>query len=406
MPPSLRRLADSVAHAGGRAYLVGGGVRDHLLGRGCKDWDVEVFGVDVDTLTTVLKRCGGSVNAVGRSFGVLKWRARDVDEEVDVSVPRRDSKVGPGHKGIAVQGDPTMSIEEAARRRDLTINAILYDLVEARIVDPFDGRSDLAAGVLRAVDAHTFLEDPLRALRVVQFAARTRFEVHPELLDLCRVAKLDELPAERVQGEWLKLLLKGEAVDHGLRIARRTEVLARVFPEVAALDTDAVCQALVPHRDRLAPMGRQVALMLLGWLHPADATAVERTLDRLAIHTLLGYPARDRVLSSHAAWGHPLETDADLRHLSAVAEVEVTAIAARVAAGVAPEPVLARAAALGVLHEPPPPLVLGRDLVKAGVRPGPEMGRWLKQAYRLQLDGTLSTREEALAWLERRVQEG
>ncbi|MCB9696688.1 MAG: CCA tRNA nucleotidyltransferase [Alphaproteobacteria bacterium] len=385
--------------AGGRAYLVGGGVRDHLLGRGCKDFDVEVFGLDVDALTSLLERCGGSVNAVGRSFGVLKWRPRDLDEEVDVSIPRRDSKVGRGHKGIAVEGDPTMSIEEAARRRDLTINAIMYDLVDERIVDPHGGRADLEAGVLRAVDATTFLEDPLRALRVVQFAARTGFTVSPDLVELCRIAPLDELPAERVQGEWLKLLLKGDALTHGLRVARDAEVLRRVFPEVAELDTDAVCQVLVLHRDHLEPMGRRAALMLLGWLHPAEREALERTLDRLAIHTLLGYATREQVLRGHAAWGRPTSSDADLRHLSAVAEVELTAIATCVAAGMDPAPVLARAAALGVLHGPPAAFVLGRDLVKLGVRPGPDMGRWLDRVYEQQLDGAVSSKEEALAWI-------
>ena len=126
----------------------------------------------------------GPVNAVGKSFGVFKLNDRSVGE-VDVSIPRRDSNAGPGHRGISVEGNPDMTVTEAARRRDLTVNAILYDLQADALVDPFNGQRDLDLRTLRAVDADTFLDDPLRALRVVQFAARLEFEVAPSLLALC-----------------------------------------------------------------------------------------------------------------------------------------------------------------------------------------------------------------------------
>ncbi|MBT3220247.1 MAG: CCA tRNA nucleotidyltransferase, partial [Proteobacteria bacterium] len=171
-PAVLLRLAQSCESHGGRAYLVGGGVRDFLMGLVVKDWDLEVYGLGEDQLVPVLRQYG-HVNEVGRAFSVFKLTVGE--REIDISIPRRDSNIGPGHRGIAVSGDPFLSPREAARRRDLTVNALMYDLLSRELLDSFGGRKDLEDRVLRAVDEETFLEDPLRALRVVQFAARLEF---------------------------------------------------------------------------------------------------------------------------------------------------------------------------------------------------------------------------------------
>lgn len=395
VPEALAWLAARVAEAGGRAYLVGGGVRDHLLRRAVKDWDVEVFGLEVDTLRRLLER-RGRVNAVGRAFGVLKWRTDGLSDEVDVSIPRRDSKVGPGHRGIAVVGDPRMSLEEATRRRDLTINALMWDLAAGVLVDPQGGARDLAAGVLRPVDPETFLEDPLRALRAVQFAARFGFAADPSLLDCCRRASLAELPAERILAEWEKLLCKGEAFRGAFALARAGDVLRRVFPDVADLDPGPTLEALLPLRDRTDGEGRRLALMLLGWLAPAPAAAVVATLDRLHLVTRGGYRVRERILAAHAAQHDPAATDRDLRWLATRAEPWLVL-------GVRHDPALARAEALGLAHEPPPPLLQGRHLRHLGVPPGPEMGRLLEEVRTAQLDGALATEADAVAWMRRRL---
>ena len=136
-------------------------------------------------------------------FGVYKIKLGNLD--VDVSIPRRDSNIGPGHRGIEVSGDPNMSIEEASRRRDLTVNAMLYDPPEAILIDPQNGIKDLEKRLLRPVDPDTFLEDPLRAIRAVQFAARLEFDASPSLIELCKDATLEELPAERISGRMAKV---------------------------------------------------------------------------------------------------------------------------------------------------------------------------------------------------------
>lgn len=398
LPPSIRALAHDIHDRGGRAYVVGGGIRDHLLGVAVKDWDVEVFGIAGPDLVKILRR-HGSVNTVGRSFGVYKWRPRGEPEsgEIDVSIPRRDSKVGPGHRGIAVEGDPDMTVEEAALRRDLTINAMMWDVVGETLVDPWNGAVDLAERRLRAVDADTFLEDPLRALRAVQFAARLGFAVDEGLLELCRRAALEELPAERIQGEWGKLLLKAERPSVGLQLARATQVLERVFPEVADLDTDAVLDTLAARaRSDLPSDGARWTLMLAGWLHTAGPGPTEATLDRLWMHTVQGYPVRAQVLAIGSARPLPLQTDADLRKASVHAPLRLLLPLEHAISGDVDPSAWDRAEALGILDEKPRPLLQGRHLQELGVAPGPEMGEILRNVYQKQLEGSVSTLDEAL----------
>ena len=397
LPARIRRLGERVAERSGRAYVVGGSVRDHLLDRAVKDWDVEVHGLELDAVEAVLRSLG-RVNAVGRSFGVFKLVDRG--REIDVSIPRRDSKVGPGHRGIAVQGDPDMGLHEAIRRRDLTINALMVDIVTGELFDGCDGLADLRAARLRAVDDTTFLEDPLRTLRVVQFAARFDFVVDPTLAALCARADVDELAAERVLGEWTKLLLRGVRPSVGLALLRDTGLGRRLFPERVddplldtAMDRAASAQVTRPAAD---PPGRRMAIGLLTWLAATSTEGALATLDRLGLHTWLGYPCRDRTLRAHAALHEAPATDADLRHLSTRCELDVLLSARTALAPDGPWSALRRRAdALGVLHDKPAPLVQGRDLLALGVRPGPRMGQLLAQLYGRQLDGALSSAEEA-----------
>lgn len=390
IPPLVTELAQRCRERGARALLVGGGVRDRLLGADIADWDVEVFGLPEDDLLDLLHQIG-RVNAVGRSFGVFKVARRGL--EIEVSMPRRDSKVGPGHRGIRVEGDPAMPPVEAARRRDLTINAILEDPLTGEIIDPFGGREDLALGLLRAVDAETFLEDPLRALRAVQFAARLGFGVDPGLIGLCREAALDELPPERIQGEWTKLLLKGRRPSLGLALAREAELLPRVFPEAAAvdhLDVDVALDRLAAGpRDRQEPEGRRLAVMLGAWLHRGTSATVEATLDRLWLHKWKGYPLRERVTQVVRTWSRDPADDVALRRLATETELRATLLVRGAVTGdPGVEPRLARAEALGIAEQPPEPILRGRLLEKSlGVPPGPAMGALLKHVYELQLDG-------------------
>jgi len=202
IPEKVLSLARAIHDAGGRALLVGGCVRDELMGKQPKDWDLEAYGLDAARVREILDQFG-SVNVVGESFTVYK-----LGSDLDVSIPRRERKSGRGHKGFVIEGDPAMSVAEATRRRDFTINAILQDPLTGELIDPYGGQRDLQQRMLRAVSTETFAEDSLRVLRAAQFAARFEFDVSPETVELCRGIDLSDLPAERIWGEMEKLLLQ------------------------------------------------------------------------------------------------------------------------------------------------------------------------------------------------------
>jgi tRNA nucleotidyltransferase (CCA-adding enzyme) len=229
LPENILKLAREVRALGGRALLVGGCVRDQLMNRAPKDWDVEVYGVAPATLRALLEKLG-RVDAVGEAFTVYKLGA-----DLDVSLPRRERKTGRGHRGFVIEGDPQMTVEEAARRRDFTINAILQDPLTGEIIDPYGGRADIDRRILRAVAPDTFIEDSLRVLRAAQFAARFEFTVEPNTFELCRSIDLTDLPRERIWGEMEKLLLRARQPSIGLKLMYELGVMRQLFPELQAL---------------------------------------------------------------------------------------------------------------------------------------------------------------------------
>jgi tRNA nucleotidyltransferase (CCA-adding enzyme) len=234
----VRALAPSRAGHPPRALLVGGFVRDALDGRETPDADVEVYGVPVERLEALVEGVfPNRVNTVGRSFGVFKIHL-DGGAELDVSLPRTDSKTGAGHRGFAVLGDPFLDFSEASRRRDFTVNALGCDPLTGEILDAHGGLHDLSRRTLRAVDPRTFPEDPLRVWRAFQFVARLDFQLDQETLSLLssmvRQGGLAELSRERVTDE-VRKLLGAVRPSAGLRLARATGALAITFPELEAL---------------------------------------------------------------------------------------------------------------------------------------------------------------------------
>lgn len=225
----IRALFEAARERGGRALFVGGCVRDALLGRRSKDFDVEIYGLSAESVENLLRELKFRFNAAGKSFGVFKLHG----VPVDVALPRRESKRGFGHRGFVVEGDPDMSVPEAAARRDFTVNAIYFDPLKNEILDPFNGRGDLENKILRHTSP-AFSEDPLRVLRAMQFAARFRFDVATETVELCRKIEPEGLSAERIFDEWSKLILRGEEPSRGLNFLRACG-WTKYFPELHAL---------------------------------------------------------------------------------------------------------------------------------------------------------------------------
>ena len=456
--PAIINLCHSVRDAGGRALIVGGWVRDRIRGEPDRiDYDIEVYGLEPSMLRATLA-AHGTVNTVGEAFTVYKLTLKQKEDDgsrlvVDVSLPRRESKTARGHRGFEVVGDPGMTFEEAARRRDFTINAIMFDPLTEEYIDPYGGTRDLKLRVIRAVDPDTFVEDSLRVLRAMQFASRFEFEVDPATEGLCRSIDLDDLPAERIWAEVEKWLLGSRRPSIGWWFARDFGIVSKLWPEVQALiecpqDHEAhpegdvfIHTGLVidEARDLIddLPRPKKLSVMLGALCHdfgkPAttayedgrirskrhEEAGISPTLsflERLKLSSLDGYDVRGQVLALVA---HHLKPgrfyrahhegnevgDGVLRRLALEVEPDLLYRVARadclgrtgVFTPVGEEWFLKRVKSLSIEERAPAPLLLGRHVLELGIQPGPEVGRVTKAVYEMQLDGNVSTLEEAIA---------
>lgn len=219
----------AIVVAGGSPHFVGGTVRDHIWGKDPKDFDIEVSKLQWSELKDILSKFG-EVDVVGKQFAVLKLHHMNAD----FSLPRRENKIGVGHKDFEIVADPNLPLEERCRRRDLTMNAIEMDPFTLKIDDPFNGQADMKACRLRATDPMKFVEDDLRSVRVAQFLSRfPQMVPDEELIQLCAKADLSHLPGDRLWEEFRKLLLKGSRPDLGLEHLKVTGLL-KFFPELQA----------------------------------------------------------------------------------------------------------------------------------------------------------------------------
>ena len=458
LPAKIKKLAETVKENGGRALLVGGCVRDFLMNAEPKDFDVEVYGIEPNKLRQILENFG-KVDAVGESFTVYK-----IGQNLDVSLPRRERKVGRGHKGFVVEGDPEMSFEEACRRRDFTVNAILQDPLTGEIVDPFGGGRDIERKLIRVVAPETFVEDSLRVLRAAQFAARFEFEIEPETAELCRSIDLSDLPKERIWGEFEKLLLKAEKPSVGLRWFYELKIAEKLFPEFAALvgvpqnlewhpegDLDVHTLLVVDVARTLIddlPYPKKVAVMLGALCHdfgkPAttrffdcawrshghDEAGVEPTvsfLDKLGIFTLDGYDVRNQIVElvrNHLRPGEFYNSrdklgDGAFRRLARKVEPDLLYRVAKAdslgrnAPWVPPEKqktaeaqewFLEKVKNLKVEQAAPPPILMGRHLIELGLQPSPQFKKILDAVYELQLDGRVRDLDEAIAEARKQIE--
>ena len=447
MDEAVQTVAELVRKAGGRALLVGGCVRDELLCGTPKDFDIECFGVSLADLKNALVT-KFELDLVGASFGVIKLHGHDID----VAMPRRETKLGLGHRAFEMECDPSLTIKEASARRDFTVNAIYRDPLTDEIIDPWNGRHDLENCILRHVSEH-FSEDPLRVLRGMQFVARFGLDPAPETIEICRRMTPEGLAPERLMGEWSKLLLQGVDISKGLNFLRDTGWV-KYYPELASLigceqdpewhpegdvwnhtlccldayakardeagrntDEDLVvglavlchdfgkpaCTAFDPVRKRIRSLGH-------------DESGVEPTLSFLKRLTneerlLKEVPPLVRLhMRPFAMWKDKASDGAIRRLASHVVRIDrLIRVAAADDAGrppfpSEPEPLMwlsEQAERLRVADSAPKPLVMGRDLLALGMKPGPEIGRLLKLAYEAQLDGKFSTLEDGIGFIQK-----
>ena len=449
IPAKIIKLAKIIKQNGGRAMLVGGCVRDELMGVEPKDWDLEIYGIEPQKFREILAKFG-EVNAVGEAFTVYK-----IGQDLDVSLPRRERKVARGHKGFVVEGDPEMSFEEAAKRRDFTINAIMKDALTGEIVDCWGGRKDLERRLIRHVSDETFAEDSLRVLRAAQFAARFEFDIAPETIEICRQIDVTDLPKERIWGEMEKLLLKAEKPSIGLQWLYGLGVVEQIFPELKSLvgvpqekewhpegNVDVHTLMVVDEARKLIedlPYAKKVTVMLAALCHdfgkPAttkffdgrwrshahDEAGVEPTLsflDKMGIFTLDGYDVREQIVQLvryHLKPGEFYKArpgDGAFRRLARKVEPDLLYRVAKADSlgrnpewlpkekwfkAEAQEWFIEKVHELKVEEKAPQPILMGRHLIELGLKPSPEFKRILDAVYEMQLDGQITNLEEAIA---------
>ncbi|MEC8595602.1 MAG: HD domain-containing protein [SAR324 cluster bacterium] len=447
----LTKLANAIHQQGGQPILVGGSVRDYLLGQIIpKDLDLEVYHLEANKLEMVLSQFG-KVLRVGKSFGVLKLITEHA--EYDVSLPRRESKTGKGHKGFLVNADPRMTFEEASVRRDFTINSIGFDPIQQQWLDPHRGQEDLKKGILRHVGP-AFAEDPLRVLRGAQFAARLNFQLAPETLELCQTLDLNELSRERLLGEFAKLLLRAERPSIGLEILRQTKAL-RFFPELEALIdvpqdptwhpegcvwTHTLMVVDEAAKLRVGEEKNDLVLMFGALCHDFGKPETTIWKDghwRSPAHDVLGMQPTEKFLRRLTDEASLIEkvtvlvrehlrpsmlyndrekvTPGAIRRLALRVSIpELLLVAEADHFGRTTDDALRRefpakqwlldqASKLDVRDEKPKPFLKGRHLLQLGMRPGPQMGKVLEEAFGLQLDGAILSLEEAKAWASQRL---
>ena len=440
-------IATLVRNAGGRALMVGGSVRDLLMGeKEVKDVDLEVYGIRPDDLQRVIG-ARYPFDPCGVSFGVLKIQHIDID----VSLPRRESKRGEGHRAFLVDSDPFLSVKEAASRRDFTINAMYYDPLAGAFEDPYGGVADLEKRILRHVSPK-FVEDPLRVLRGMQFIARFDLTPAPETVAICRTMEIEGLAPERLFEEWSKLLTKGKAMAKGLDFLRDTGG-GRSFPELARLtgcpqdpawrpegdvrDHTKLClDAFARHRvgDKAEDLVVGLAVVCHDFGKPATTAVDPRTghirslgHDERGVEPTLSFLRRltneERLfkevpplvqchMQPFAMWKSKcgdaairrlalkvVRIDRLLRVAQADDEGRLPELVATSSGGEERAWLAEQAERLRIADEAPKPILLGRHLIALGYEPSPQFGIWLGKAFDAQLEGAFSDLDGALAWL-------
>ncbi len=401
VPSTVMSMLQAIRDAGGLGMIIGGAVRDAILGKPSKDIDIEVYGLPGDKLQQVLGKFG-KVNLVGKSFGIYKIRVGG--RELDVSIPRAEKKSGVGHRGFDVSVDHTMSYQDAARRRDFTINTLGYDPLDGVIFNPHGGMEDLSKGVIRMTDPGAFRDDPLRVLRMAQFSSRFGFDIDPETMRHAREApELETLPAERNFEEFRKGLLRSKKPGAFIDALHNAEVIDRLFPELQGKEREIIdlLDRVVLHKT-----GKADNDLVLGFSAMAivtDWSTASRFLNKLTKEVAI----RSRVKNVHEAIAHlerawP-ETDEEIRRwLSPIKESNLDVVRGLGTAkwGSRFEDLFDRAEPLIAQVRP---IVLGRHLLDLGVPPGPRVGSLLKRLYDLQLKGEFSDLEGGLEAAKRLV---
>ncbi len=439
------QLAMKVASAGGRAYFVGGFVRDRLMGQNGKDIDIEIHGITPQTLVSILDTLGERT-VMGISFGVYGLRHYDLD----IAMPRSETKTGRGHKDFTVDVDPFLGTQKAAQRRDFTVNALMQDVLSGELIDHFGGIQDLREHRIKHVNDASFGEDPLRVLRAAQFAARFAFEIAPETMALCSQMDLSTLAGERIMEELNKALLKAQRPSIFFDALRRMGHLHFWFPEVEALigtpqeprfhpEGDVYThtmmvldQAAQLRENAVFPRGLMISALCHDFGKPgttaADSTGRIRSLGHESagvslsetfisrmnnevrlkkyVANMVKLHMRPNALpamgSGSKAYMKLLDEAIEPADLLLLAKADHLGCGGNSDYSAIEQLLSAKLAEYKLLMQKPQ--VCGEDLINAGIKPGKQMGEALAYAHKLHLSGCdhQTALTQTLAWLKDR----
>lgn len=372
-------VAEDVAHIGGRLYLVGGIVRDMKLNKKNKDIDVEIHGISPETFLNILLKYG-EVDKIGASFGIYKIKGIDID----FAMPRTEIKTGETHKDFEVSVDPFIGIEDACRRRDFTINSIVQDLLNEEIIDCFGGIKDLDKQLIRHVDNETFVEDPLRVFRACQFSARFEFEIADETKTLCSKMDLSLIARERVFEELSKAIKKAKRPSIFFRELKSINKLSPFFSELEEITNfkfEKIMNDIDNSNHDITNVFSVIAFNL-------DVPTYERFINKISteiIYTKI-IPVINQLIKSNLN----ITSDTQLRQLAydSIKFSNEFIDAYILNKGLNEESSISfKSKFLKAKEEIIIPLVQGRDLIECGIKPGKEMGRMVKEAMNLQIQG-------------------
>ena len=455
--PTLHTVLGKLADKGHKSLIVGGAVRDAMMGTEPKDIDVEVYGTNYEDLASTLSQ-HGKVNQVGKAFGVIKFKDKEKNE-YDFSLPRRENKTGVGHRDFATEFDPTITPPEAAARRDFTFNAMAYDPLHGELHDYFGGEKDLNDRVIRHT-SEAFSEDPLRVLRGMQFAARYGMKVHPDTAKLSESIshEYSTIPKERVSEEFMKLATKGKEPGRAIDYLKDTG-WHKNFPELhdmygtkqepkwhpegdLEVHTKHAMNAAAKIADREGLKGDDRAVAVFGAMaHDMGKPSNTTTNDAGEIishgHDTAGGPVARNFLNGigikkditdkvvplvenhmqHLNYENGISSrtvrrlaerlqPASIKELSYVMESDHSGrppLPSGLPSGA--QKMLDAADRSHVTDKPMERFVNGRDVLPyfPGVEPGPHIGEHVKAAYEAQLNGEINSPEEGQAWLKKRL---
>jgi tRNA nucleotidyltransferase/poly(A) polymerase len=414
IPTGVQSLLDDIRSLNHSPLLVGGTVRDALAGGIVpKDFDIEVYGVNVDTLAADVRKKGYIVDEVGKAFGVLKVRTKDGKDDIDLSVPRVDSLAGEGHRGFEVEMSENMTVEEASDRRDFTINAMMYDDKLGVCIDPHGGKADLESKTLRHV-SEKFADDPLRVLRGFQFVGRYGMNVDAQTAQFSQqlAPRASELASERIATEWEKFYLKSKHPSKAMEALRQMGWNGHV----AGLDKVNGDGSLLGQRLDAAYDAAGKDNLDSEAIAPFYAAVIAHEMDSKDAKSFIGTTViGDKAKRSALAF---LTTDVSDQSDYGL-RITAKALAAKgisirdyarkdsvVGNSERAEEMLSKASKLNIADHPEAPFIMGRDVLEITDKtPGRWIGELVAKAEELQYQGKFSSKETATEWLNQQIRE-